>query len=288
VERELQRRRKELEEGTTTKLQQGGKPKVWGPGTAHNARSSAFRVFAWAKEEGLLPENPLAGMKRPKPAPRQRAMTDDEFQKLYENAGGPFADFLLALRETGARPKEVRDLRWECVRAVRWVLAQHKTAKKTKKARVIIITDAVKAMMERLKGNGHTHVFLNREGQPWTLNAVRLQMKGLLRRLGVGRRPVCLLVPARVRHAGHPQRGEPGGGGRVDGPHLAGDGGQGGRAPGRPARTPEGRGGADQPHATAAAQAASAFSASSSNARHSGFSSGNASSHFSILPTASG
>lgn len=185
VEQELARRRDELAAGTVKKRHQGRDPKAWGPGTAHNARANAFRVFAWAKEEGILPENPLAGMKRPKPAPRQRAMTDDEFQKLYENASGPFADFLLALRETGARPKEVRDLRWECVQEDRWVLAQHKTAQKTKKARVIIVTDAVKAMMERLKGNGHTHVFLNAAGRPWTLNAVRLQMKRLRERLGL-------------------------------------------------------------------------------------------------------
>ena len=40
-------------------------------------------------------------------------------------------------------------------------------------------------MMDRLKGNGHTHVFLNTEGEPWTKNAVRLQMTRLREKLGL-------------------------------------------------------------------------------------------------------
>jgi integrase len=185
VAKEKERRRQELELGVIEKRKQGRAPKEWGPSTAHNARTTAFRVFSWAKEEGLLPENPLAGMKRPKPPPRQRAMSDDEFTKLYEHAGGPFADFLLALRETGARPKEIRDLLWTQVHEDRWILTKHKTSRKVQKARVIILTETMRKMMERLKGNGHTHVFLNTEGQPWTMNAVRLQISRLRKSLGL-------------------------------------------------------------------------------------------------------
>src|SRR4051794_35320288 len=43
----------------------------------------------------------------------------------------------------------------------------------------------MRQMMERLEGNGHTHVFLNTERQPWTLNAVRLQMGRLRAKLGL-------------------------------------------------------------------------------------------------------
>lgn len=185
VEAELERRSQELASGTVKKRNQGRAPKVWGAGTAHNARASAFRVFSWAKDEGLLPDNPLAGMKRPKPAPRQRAMSDDEFWKLHEHAGGPFRDYLLALRETGARPKELRDLLWTQVQDDRLVLTRHKTSQKVRKARVIILTDTMRTMLQRLRGNGHTHVFLNTEGDPWTMNAVRLQMKRLREKLGL-------------------------------------------------------------------------------------------------------
>ena len=185
VAAEMARREQELANGMIEKRMQGRAPKVWGPGTVHNGRSAAFRVFAWAKHEGILTENPFTGMKRPKPPSRQRAMSEDEYNKLFENAGGPFADLLLALRETGARPKELRDLLWEQVQADRLVLTKHKTSRMVQKARVIILSVAMRGMMERLKGNGHTHVFLNTDGQPWTMNAVRLQMTRLRQRLGL-------------------------------------------------------------------------------------------------------
>lgn len=185
VEREKERRAAELEAGTVEARYKGREPKVWGTATAHNGRVAAFRVFSWAKDEGILETNPLAGMKRPKPQPRQRAMSETEFTTLHGNAGGPFADFLFALRDTGARPKELRDLTWDQVQADRWVLKKHKTARKVGKARVIILTDAMRAMMERLRGNGHTHVFLSTRDEPWTMNAVRLQMQRLREKLGL-------------------------------------------------------------------------------------------------------
>ncbi len=187
VEQEIERRKREIQAGNIEKRYQGRPPKVWGESTAHNARVAAFRVFSWAKDEGVLTENPLAGMKRPKPPSRQRAMSEDEFTKLHENAGGPFADYLSALRETGARPKELRDLLWTQVEEDKLVLTKHKTSRKVKKARVIILTEAMRAMIQRLRGNGHTHVFLNTEGQPWTMNAVRLQMTRLRERLGLAK-----------------------------------------------------------------------------------------------------
>jgi integrase len=185
VAKEMARRKAELESGAITKRKQGHDPKEWGQSTAHNGRATAFRVFSWAKDEGLLPENPLAGLKRPKPPARQRAMTDDEFNKMHENAGGPFADYLFALRETGARPKELRDLTWDQVREDRLVLVKHKTVQKVKKARIIILTDAMKTLLDRLKGNGQCHVFLNTKNEPWTMNAVRLQVTALRKRLGL-------------------------------------------------------------------------------------------------------
>ena len=220
--RDAARREQEVEDGVVEARHKGRAPKAWGPGTAHNGRVAAFRVFSWAKDEGLMTENPLTGMKRPKPPPRQRAMSDDEFRTLFENAGGAFADFLFALRETGARPKELRDLTWDQVQDDRLVLGKHKTLRKTGKARVVILTEAMGTLVARLEGNGHTHVFLNTEGEPWTTNAVHLQMARLRKEAAAGAGPVRLPVPARVRHAGDCERGEPAGGGRTDGAHVAG------------------------------------------------------------------
>jgi len=85
VEQEIERRKSEIQVGNIEKRYQGRPPKVWGESTAHNARVAAFRVFSWAKDEGLLTENPLVGLKRPKPPSRQRAMSEDEFTKLHRD-----------------------------------------------------------------------------------------------------------------------------------------------------------------------------------------------------------
>lgn len=183
---ELAERTAAIDAGELEPKSMGAAPKVWGPSTAHNGRSSAFRVFSWAKDEGILPVNPLAGLKRPKPPPRQRAMSDGEFTAMHAATGPRFADYLFALRETGARPKEIRDLLWPMVQSDRWVV-KNKTEKKTGKARVIILTDALKAMMQRLRGDGQKsgHVFLNTEGEPWTVGAVQQQIVRLRKKLGL-------------------------------------------------------------------------------------------------------
>jgi len=166
-------------------LEQPG-ARVWGETTAYNGRRVAFRVMNWAKDEGMLAANPLAGMKRPKPTTRRRAMTPDEFSKLHKGAAPEFADLLFALYETGARPKEMRELRWEDVHGDRVVLAKHKTAKATGEPRVITLGDGmVKMLKRRRKARGEGHVFLNLKGKPWTMNAVRLQMRTLRAKLGL-------------------------------------------------------------------------------------------------------
>ena len=162
--------------------------KVWGETTVYNARKAAFRVFSWATEQKIITVNPLAGMKRPKPKPRQRAITDTEFWQLYANAGDPLRDLLLALYLSGARPKEVRDLTWDMVGDDRWTLPEHKTAKKTGRSRVIFLPKELVELMSRLRREGRTgHVFLNTEGNPWTMDALRQQIARIRRKLGLAK-----------------------------------------------------------------------------------------------------
>ncbi len=155
----------------------------WRGMTAHNFRKAAARVTAWAAEQQLLAADPLKGMKNPKPPSRRRALTEAEFKALYAAAGGPLKDLLLALYLTGARPKEARDLRWDQVRADRWVLNEHKTAKTAGKPRVVYLPVAARDIMDRRRGNGHTHVFLNTQGEPWTMSALRQQIVRLRQKL---------------------------------------------------------------------------------------------------------
>jgi integrase len=156
----------------------------WNETSQYNGRRFVFRAFNWATDEGLLQRNPLQGMPRPKPKPRKRALKPEEFRALLAGARGPFKVFLFALRQTGARPKELRDLQWDHVRSDRWVLAEHKTDKSSDAPRTIHLTPAIQNLMAVLRRRSQSqHVFVNHRGAPWTANAVRLQIWRIKRRL---------------------------------------------------------------------------------------------------------
>lgn len=149
----------------------------WGPTTERNARRSIYRAFSWAKEEGILPLNPLNGMKCPRALTRQRILTDSEYRTLMRHSRRDFRILLFTLKETGCRPKEARKLKWTQVQEDRWVLADHKTAGKTGKERVIFLTKPMQKLMQHLrKESVSDYVFLNARGKPWTVNAIRLRI----------------------------------------------------------------------------------------------------------------
>ena len=172
--------------------------KPWNDTSQYNARRSVFRAFNWAVEEDVLAENPLKGMKRPKPPPRQRKLTDVEYRSMLKASRGPFKLLLFALWNTGARPKELRTLTWQHVQENRLVLPQHKTAHQTLEPRVIVLNRRMRKLMGMLRRRSTSdHVFLNTRGQPWTANAVRLQVGRLKAKLGLAD-DVCAYL---ARHA---------------------------------------------------------------------------------------
>lgn len=71
--------------------------KPWNETTEYNARRSVFRAFSWASQEGLIANNPLNGMKRPRPRWRERRLTGEEFRTILKAARGPFKIFIWAL-----------------------------------------------------------------------------------------------------------------------------------------------------------------------------------------------
>jgi integrase len=169
----------------------------WRGAHEYNARRYAFRYFSWAVQEGVLPRNPLSGMKRSKPLPRQRAISDDEYTALLKATDSDFRPLLFALRQTGARPQELRELRWEQIKGDHAVLRDHKTAGKTRKPRVIHFNPVVQrflAVARKRSRPGSSHVFLNARGEPWTMDAVRLRVMRLKKKLGLAPDLCCYLI----------------------------------------------------------------------------------------------
>ena len=170
----------------------------WGPTSQSNAVRSVQRVFNWAVNQKLLQQNPIKGMERPRPKSRSSYVSDHEFRALRRAAAPAFRLFLFALRQTGARPCEVRELTWDQVDDDRWVLREHKTVGKTGKPRVIHLTPVMQRLVRFLHRKSMSkYVFVNCHGKKWTTNAVRLQMKRLRTKLGL-RDNLCAYE---IRHA---------------------------------------------------------------------------------------
>jgi integrase len=170
----------------------------WHGSHEYNARRYTFRYFSWAVDEGILAKNPLAAMKRPKPMPRQRAITDDEYLAMLRATDSDFRPLLFALRHTGARPAEMRELKWTHVRSDHIVLKEHKTVGKTRKPRIIHLPPVMQRFFAVLRKRSKApDVFLNSEGKSWTMNAVRLRVMRLKKKLGLDD-DVCAYL---VRHA---------------------------------------------------------------------------------------
>jgi integrase len=116
---------------------------------------------------------------------------------LLRGARRPFRLFLWALMETGARPSELRRLKWNEVKENRFVIEKHKTVKKTGKPRVIFMTERLQRHIAQLrKRSASPFVFVNSLDGPWTGNAVRLQVDRIKKRCNLAG-DVCIYM---IRH----------------------------------------------------------------------------------------
>ena len=170
----------------------------WNDSSVRCAITCIKRVLNWAVDEGLIASHALRNVKKPKACSRKRVLSDAEVHALIADSDEHFADFLKALRGTGARPVELRELLWSQVELEQGicVLHEHKTSTQQDEPRILILTTEMQALFARRKAKypNSDHVFLNRFGKPWTRNAVGLRMKRLRDRLGLDPKVVAYTV----------------------------------------------------------------------------------------------
>jgi integrase len=90
-------------------------------GRAPSAERKLFSVlsplFKWAAERGAPETNPVAGLKRPRPAAKRKRVLDQDEIKAFGaaalNAGPEFSALYRLLLLTGQRREEVAGMRWE-------------------------------------------------------------------------------------------------------------------------------------------------------------------------------
>jgi integrase len=145
------------------------------------------RTFNWAESEGVLEPNPLKKLKKPPPPVRDKLLTAEERAEILGAVRGEaFKRFVVTLQESGCRPGEVRAVEARHVNLALgvWVFAEHKTAKKTGKPRVVYLTPTLLELTrELMQKNPVGPLFLNSRGRPWTRNAVRIRFRNLRKKL---------------------------------------------------------------------------------------------------------
>lgn len=165
------------------------------------------RFFAWIVNEAeLLPVNPLRRVQRPRLGCRKRILDRRAMARFLRQARPEFRAFMLAMRETMARPQEIRELVWgelwegdnaaerETVLVTGqalFILADFKARDRRADPdaqRILPISPRLGRLLLRLRARRPVtrgEIFRNIHGEPWTRNALRLRMNAVRRRLGI-------------------------------------------------------------------------------------------------------
>lgn len=146
------------------------------------------RAFAWADKQGLLSPSPLRSLAVEPNNRRDRVLTTVEKAELLAAIRDePFREFVHALMETGCRPGEVARVTAADVNldVGVWVFTKHKTAKKTKKPRVIYLTPAMVELSRKLAAKYPEGALFRgpRNKKPFTRNGIRCRFRRLREKL---------------------------------------------------------------------------------------------------------
>ena len=182
----------------------------YSPSTLRNTLAIVQQVFSWAVEHELVEVNPLIGYRKPAQRCRTRTISADEFQKLLRVSAKnrPFQRVLIALRLTGCRPGELRNLTWDMVDLEQglWVIPDHKTitTQRQPRPRVIPLPTPVWQLChwlhQRSRQQSGNHVFLNAHGQPFSRGCLAHAMSRGRQRAGLGKKAGESIVLYSNRH----------------------------------------------------------------------------------------
>lgn len=171
----------------------------WNSTSKAHAITLILAAVSWARKKGYIATDPLAGrVERPSPVLRGREarMADDLIDLMIAESrvnkmkSQEFADLLTVLRETGARPIELRKaeaFNYEAGKLIfRWNATRgyvHKTAKKTQRDRVILLTPRAQEYVEKLiEKNPTGEIFRTPRGQSWSPTSLHNKWDWVLKR----------------------------------------------------------------------------------------------------------
>jgi integrase len=166
--------------------------------TRQRAAAGVQACFNWALRLGLIDKNPFKGFRVPG-GERGQPMEDAEFQAIMRHSPPVFRRLAIALKFTGARPGELIKATLENVEDGVIVLHKHKTSKKTKKPRRIILHPVMqKYVAWRRRQQWPTNLlFPNRCWRKWRNPTICYRLKRV-KKLGLIRKDTTLYG---LRHA---------------------------------------------------------------------------------------
>lgn len=137
----------------------------------------------WAASMGYIDRSPIAAMKKPAPKVRQEFVSAVEWPKvLAEATDDCFRDFLIFMFASGARVQEMLRIEARHYKDGK-IVFPNEESKGRRVSRVIYLPDDAKEIIERRITEGV--VFRNRNGQPWTADAINCRFRRMRDRLGV-------------------------------------------------------------------------------------------------------
>lgn len=183
------------------------------------------RLVAWChKEERSIVSNPLEGMRKVSSGMRLRVLEPVEVCRMLRTTNRAFRPFLLALRESYARPQEIRKVRPIDIRraggsgaSAAELLAGRaffqlengkgfERRRDQSSTRIIPISPRLGRLLNRLMVRGAAYdepIFRNSRGRSWSANAVRCRLRRLRDRAGFAAdRRGERIVAYTLRHTG--------------------------------------------------------------------------------------
>lgn len=167
------------------------KARPWAESSRTRAKAIVLAALNYGTRKLGLGPHPLAHVRPGSVGSRERYLTPEEREKIRQAVSGPFAEYIFALEQTGARPfSEVAKVTAANVDLEKgtWTLGRWKNSKKQKgKKRVIYLTEDMLQLTRRLvlKNPDEGPLFRNRIGKPWTRQALTARFRKLGEELGI-------------------------------------------------------------------------------------------------------
>jgi integrase len=162
----------------------------WGENTGVRAKAIVLATLNYGLKKLGLPSHPLIHVRPGTVTSRDRYLTEMERQRIRTAVKGVFADYILALEQTGARPfSEICKVTAADVNLenATWTLAKWKNSRKKKGVkRVIYLTDAMLELTKRLMAKyPEGPLFRNATGSKWSRQSITWRFRQLGQKLGI-------------------------------------------------------------------------------------------------------